>query len=77
MKAQKTNIEFLTEWMEFSRTGAMAQFFVVQAISYYAQRVLQDQDKLREDMKSNFINPEAWIAVAKEWEQKSKEQYGH
>lgn len=76
MKTHKTNIEFLTDWMRFSRTGALAQCFVIQAIDYYAQAILRDQDKTRKEMADSMVNPEAWIAVAKEWQQKSQEQYG-
>ena len=34
-----TNVEFVTELMEFSAHGALIQAFVLQALQQYAQRV--------------------------------------
>lgn len=75
MKRPKTNIEFVTEFMNFSSQGALAQLFVIQALNYYAATVIKNQDQLRKDMKGGFINAEAWIRTAHEYERKAEEQF--
>ena len=53
--------------MDFSRTGGMSQVFVINALTEHAQRVVDNTDKLREEWANSFINPESYIAAAKEW----------
>lgn len=57
----KTNVEFVTNLMEYSPHGALAQAFIVQAIRSYAEAVAKTTPV--DDGKS-FINPEAWHGVA-------------
>jgi hypothetical protein len=75
-KLQETNIEFLTDWLEYSRTGAMAQLFALQAIDHYSRLVIQNQDRLRVDMAHSMISPESWIAAAQEFQRLYCAKYG-
>lgn len=62
--ARKTNVERVTEFMEYSKTGALAQIFVMEAIGRYADQVLKAGP---EACASAFIDGEAWCRVAQEW----------
>lgn len=58
-----TNVEFVTELMEFSAHGALIQAFVMQALEQYAQRVAaMDPDALETPMLSG----RAWHGCAVE-----------
>lgn len=41
MKRQ-TNVEFITDLMDFSRSGALMQAFVIEAIGKYSELTLAD-----------------------------------
>lgn len=69
-KKQPTNIDFVTDLMFYSSYGAMAQVFVIEAISKYA-----DACAVERIPDGGFINPDAWQGVAKEIQQKLKERY--
>lgn len=56
-----TNIEMLIQLSKHSRSGALIEGFVVQALSEYADSVLRASE-----IKSEFVNPEAWRQCAKE-----------
>ena len=62
MKKPKTNIKLVTEMMEYSQHGALAQMFVIAAIDVYSRQViagpLLDPD--------SFVNPEKWKEVAED-----------
>ena len=76
MSKRKTNVQFLKQVMEFSDHGALMQMFIVEGLRLYAEKVLADQDKLRESMKDGFIHPDAWIGCAKEFTAKLDEHLG-
>lgn len=57
----KTNVEFVTELMEFSRHGALSQIFVITAIQKYAEACSE-----RRISDNSFIDPDAWQGVARE-----------
>ena len=76
MNKPQSNIEFLVEWLEFSRTGAVAQLFALQAIDNYSRLVLRNEAKVREDMAHSMIHPEAWIATAQEFQRLYCAKYG-
>lgn len=63
-----TNLECLTEIMTFSRYGALAQAFVMDALSKHAERVATvPLDKLQEQFGVHpLISVEAWQGVARE-----------
>jgi len=73
--AQKTNIDFLTHIMEFSKNGAVMQLFVMDAVCKQAERVIEQQDKIREAMQNHLITPNAWINTAKEFIEEYNKNY--
>ena len=72
MSKRKTNVQFVKSIMEFSQHGALAQMFVIEAITKYAKACAEAKP---EDMDSGFISGAAWQAVAKEIQGKIAEQY--
>lgn len=63
-----TNVDVITEIMEFSRFGALSQMFVIDALSK-AARAMADappEDFAGEEWKNSFMSPEAWQGVARE-----------
>lgn len=59
-----TNVDLVKDIMEFSEFGAMAQIFVMDALHKMSKRVAES--KVEDYPEDGFINPEAWIGVAKE-----------
>lgn len=55
-------------WNPFDIYAPMNQAFVMEAISRYAKEVKQNTQAIRDGMKHSFINPNAWIACAHDWE---------
>ncbi|KFG95522.1 hypothetical protein GQ56_0119750 [Burkholderia paludis] len=64
MPKPTTNLECLTEIMTFSRYGALAQAFVMVALSQHAARVAQTP--LSELQVNPMISARAWHGVAQE-----------
>lgn len=62
----KTNVETVVNLMEFSRYGALAQVFVMDALSKHAKVVAEAPPESLASMKGGFISPEAWQGVARE-----------
>lgn len=70
-KAQ-SNVEFVTDIMEFSNYGALSQMFVIEALRNWSERVAAaDPTK----METGFISGAAWVGVAKEIKAKLEEKY--
>jgi len=67
-----TNIEKVLEIMEFSDYGALAQAFVMNALSAHAKLVSEAPIEALESMRGGFISPEAWQGVALEITEKLK-----
>ncbi|KVH11290.1 hypothetical protein WS85_14650 [Burkholderia anthina] len=63
-----TNLECLTDIMTFSRYGALAQAFVMDALSQHAERIATvPVDTLRKQFGAHpHISVEAWQGVARE-----------
>lgn len=61
-----TNIEFLTEMMEFSRCGALAQVFVMEAVRRYAKQVAEYTPEQVAAIDNGFMSGQVWQKVAKE-----------
>ncbi len=70
MKKNKTNIEKVKDMMQFSEYGALAQMFVMDALHKQAKIVAES--KLEDYPENCFVNPESWIGVAKEIQEKLK-----
>ncbi|WP_439357888.1 hypothetical protein [Bradyrhizobium sp. DASA03007] len=71
MPKPKTNVQFVTDLMEFSRYGALAQVFVIDALDKWSKKI-SEVDPAQVD--SAMINGEAWVGVAKEIQQKIEER---
>ena len=66
-----TNVEFITELMEFSRNGPIVQVFILQALEIYAKTVIERQEEVRGD---GFISRQLWVACAEEIVKKIEER---
>lgn len=64
-----TNVEFVTDLMEFSKFGGVAQVFVIDALAKFSKRVAEAAPEEFSDM-GGFISGEAWQGVAREIQQK-------
>lgn len=71
MAKPQTNVEFVTQLMEFSRFGALAQIFVIDALDKWSAKVAAANPA---DVDSALINGEAWVGVAREIQQKLKDR---
>ena len=76
MPKTETNIEFMQRIMDFSSTGGLMQTFILHAVESYSQHVVDNSDKLIEDMKDNVISGEAWVASAEEYLREIKARRG-
>ncbi|RIV77659.1 hypothetical protein [Burkholderia pseudomallei] len=63
-----TNLECLTDIMEFSRYGALAQAFVMDALSKHAEHVAKlPLEKLQQQLGDHpLVSGPAWHGVAQE-----------
>jgi hypothetical protein len=66
--ASKTNVQTVRDMMEVSDYGAMAQLFIMDAISKSARKVAaMSLEEVREAFGvSSAVNPDAWHGVARE-----------
>lgn len=62
-KKHKTNKQLIASYMDSS---PIHQAFVMEALFKYADQINENQDNFRERMKHSLINPEVWIAAAKD-----------
>lgn len=66
-KTRETNVEFVTRIMEYSRHGAMAQLFVLDALDKWSHVIANmPDDEIDEEFENSFVNGQAWKAVAQE-----------
>jgi hypothetical protein len=61
--ARPTNVEFITELMEFSDSGPMMQAYVLEALRLYSDSVVQNQDQIPEN---GFVSRRVWVGCAEE-----------
>ncbi len=68
MQKRMTNLECLTDITEFSRYGALAQAFVMDALSKHAEHVAKlSLDELQKQLGDHpLISAPAWHGVAQE-----------
>lgn len=69
----KTNVEVVTELMEFSKYGALSQVFIIEALRFYSEKVTQAGEP--KDDPLSLISPVAWYNVAKEINDTLKAKY--
>jgi len=70
---RSTNVEFVTEIMEFSRHGALAQVFVIEALRRYALEIMTSRARI---LDVPGIPRDAWLAVGEEIDAKLLAKYG-
>jgi len=68
-----TNVEFVTELMEFSAHGALIQAFVMQALEQYARRVAAMDP---EALDTPMVSGRAWHGCAVEVRDKLARRLG-
>lgn len=68
MKHIKTNVEFVTEFMNFSKHGALAQVFVIEALRQYVERVktIHAANSAKDIDDNALFSAATWAAVADE-----------
>lgn len=66
-KKRPTNTEFVKSLMEFSRTGALSQMFIIAAIDNYSKATLKATEA---DWDCKFIHFPAWQDCAREIQEK-------
>ena len=70
----QSNLEFLTELMEFSPKGPLVQVFIIHAVHTAARQVAQAPDP--SVFESAALDGRAWQEVAKHIAERMDEQYG-
>lgn len=70
---KRTNIEVVTDLMEFSEYGALAQIFVIDALSKWSE-IIKDKDP--KEFENPLISGQAWVGVAQEINRKLNARYG-
>lgn len=73
VRLPKTNIEVLTELMQFSRYGALAQAFILEAIRKQARRTAAADPAVHD---SPLLSGKAWVGVASEIRDRLEAHYG-
>lgn len=63
MAQRKDNVAFVKDLMTHSRYGALAQLFVIDALSKWADKISSVEPQA---VDSPMISGEAWVGVAKE-----------
>lgn len=64
MKKRKTNVQIVTDIMNNSEYGALAQLFVMDALTKMSKTISKTQ--VSDYPPDGFVAPESWIGVAKE-----------
>jgi hypothetical protein len=62
----KTNTEFVTELMEYSKHGALMQLFIIDALIKHSDRVVEHEAEVLQVMENSMIHGPAWVGCAKE-----------
>lgn len=75
MKKNSTNIEFVTELMNYG--NPLKQAFIMEAIANYAKEFATDfdADKAEASGKWNFVSPHAWKACGVEIHKACEERF--
>lgn len=67
-----TNLELVTDIMEFSETGALAQAVVMLAVETYVQQIVDGGiDEVKKIFPpTGLVSPEAWLRACQEIKRK-------
>ena len=70
---EEDNADFVRSLMTVSKHGALAQLFVIDALTKWS-KIISESDPAKLD--SPMLNGKAWVAVAKEIREKLDTKYG-
>lgn len=70
----RTNEEFILDLINYSKHGALAQVFVIEAIRFYSKMVAESTPSEDKD-KLSFISPQAWHDVGEDVYNQWKNKY--
>ena len=68
-----SNVQNVTNYME---ANAMNQVVVLEALDYYTQRVVDNEEKFLEAMKDGMADGNAWVTACKTWRSNHKVTVG-
>jgi hypothetical protein len=68
-----TNEEFVTDVMNHSKSGAMMQIFVIEALRFYSDIIVKNGEP--KDNPLSLLSPIAWYHTAQELQTRLKENY--
>lgn len=71
--AKMTNVEFVTELMNWSKFGPIAQSYIIEAIRFYSERITSMPEP--KDDPSSFISPVLWHQIATDIQDQIKKKY--
>jgi len=81
MAERKTNVELITDIMENSIHGGMAQAFVIDALVKHTDFMIENKEQILKEEKEDenngkrsFISMAYWISIAEEISTKIKER---
>ena len=66
MNERQTNVEFITELMDFPRSGPLMQAFVITALEKYAELVKRMPQDQRDKMDKGLVPYAPWEKCADE-----------
>jgi hypothetical protein len=73
MAKSKDNISFVSDLMNHSQYGALAQLFVLDALDKWSQKVSKAAPN---EVDTGLISGQAWVGVAKEIQDKLNARMG-
>jgi hypothetical protein len=60
---RKTNVEMITDMMEFSNNGSLMQAYIIEAIYNYSLQVIKAGPEV---FNNGLLNGKSWVACAEE-----------
>lgn len=72
MPKRLSNVQQVTQIMNFSEFGALAQLFVMDALTKHANAIssMTEEDMQSDEWKNSFIDAKLWRDVAREIKEK-------
>ena len=71
---KQTNVEFVTEVMEYSKYGPLMQAFVIDCMLKWSSHIITNETEVLLQMKNGLVHAESWIGCAKELKQKIEDR---
>lgn len=76
MAQRKTNVQLVKQLMEHSKSGALMQAFVIEAISKYADLCIEQvKERGPESFSTGLLHGPSWVSTAVEAQAWVKENY--